>query len=332
MKIKKLYLLLAVFTLLFTMSVVVFAEDNTISYEVENNNTPSDASSLEIGIINIGNLSGKSDVDYYKLQTISTGDVLFHFTPHADGVYAYYWYAQVLDENMSVLKEGTLSGNNDTDFSIKTVKPGTYYLRISAISGGNPLTNGFTTDPYMVSISTVCLTHAELKDWEYTIEPSCSQEGERVRVCSACNTVVATETVAKLQHSYTEWSVSDEAELFKAGEKKRTCELCGNIETKSYFANQSIILITGVIGGIIILIVVISVVKKAKRKKRRSSFNYYGSSSRSSSYNSSSNNYHDSSSSGDSSGYVYTDRDFELDIATGLFDPTSDNYIDPTGM
>lgn len=33
-----------------------------------------------------------------------------------------------------------------------------------------------------------------------------------------------------------------------------------------------------------------------------------------------------------SGSYVYTDEDMDLDILTGIYDPTSDNYIDPSGM
>lgn len=268
MKNKTLFVAISVLLALSFLFGTALAEEDNVGYEAEPNDSTAEATLLGFNRITVGNLSDESDVDYYTFQTISTGDILFHVQPNTDGIYAFYWYAQVLDENLSVLKEGTLNGNGETEFSLKTAKPGTYYLRISAIKGGNPLTNGFTTDPYLITVSTICLMHSELKDWEYTIEPSCSQPGERVRVCAACNTVVVSESVPKLEHSYTDWSVVREAELFEIGEKKHTCERCGNVETKSYLSDQTMILIACAAAAVVVLLVI---VKAANRRRRMNS-------------------------------------------------------------
>ena len=287
----------------------------TTNHEEESNNDTASATVLEPDAITVGNLENESDIDYFVLTTETTGDILFHFSHSADGIYAYYWYAQVIDENNKVLLEGTLSGRAATDFSVKSVKPGNYYLRISRISGGNPLTNGFTTDPFMIEYSTKCSTHAELGDWVITKEPTCSEKGERVKICTACGTIVVTEDLDKLEHSFTDWSVMSDADLFKKGTMKRTCVLCGSIETKTFHSEKTRIAAYIGAGAIVLLIIIIVIVKSVNKKRRRRRSSYSGYSSNYNRYNSdsyggsSSSNYYDPYSS-NSSGESYSGSDY----------------------
>ena len=285
-------------------STVVYAEENT-NHEKEKNNSIKKANTLDIGVVTVGKLSSKSDVDYFKIMTTTTGDILFHFAHEADGVYAYYWYAEVLDADKNVLNEGNLSGKDPTDFSVKAVKPGTYYLKISKASGGNPFTIGFTKDPYMITVTTECLTHAELSDWETTLEASCRQAGERCQRCTACKTIVVTESIAKLDHVFTDWSVTKEAEFLQPGERKRTCTLCGEIAEETFLSEISILAL--IVGGAVLLIVIIAVaVVRNKREKRYYSRSYSSYSSSSSSSSSGSSPSSSNSSSNSYGGYSYS--------------------------
>lgn len=320
--IKKIFSVIIVFVLCFSISTVVSAEEAVIN-EKENNNKLKKANSLEIGKTMVAKLSKESDVDYFKLTTTVTGDILFHFSHEADGVYSYYWYVQVLNSDNEVLNEGTLSGREATDFSVKAVPSGKYYLKISRISGGNPLVNGFTTAPYMISYKTKCLTHGELNDWEFSKEPSCHNDGERIRTCSVCNDIVVTESIEKLQHSFTDWSVVTKAELFQNGENKRTCMLCGDIETEKTVAQQTTIAIYGAIALVIILIIV-AIVNHSKSKK---SYSYTGNRNSSSSYGSS---YSGSSSySSDYSSSSYNNSSYSSDSSLDDYYPYTSNT--PTG-
>lgn len=240
-------------TIMFSLFLVI-AEEN-VNHETNNNNSVKTSDVLNVGVVTIGRLSDKKDVDYFKIETLSTGDILFNFNHEGDGVYTYYWYAEVIDSDNNVINSGNLSGKDPTDFSVLAVKPGTYYLKISVANGGNPFMNGFSSAPYMISVKTKCLTHPELSDWVVTKEPSCLQQGEHTQNCVVCNTPVVIEPIKSLEHSYTEWSVIEEAGFFRLGEKHKTCVLCGEVVEQN-FASQSTIIVL-IAGALVILIIVI---------------------------------------------------------------------------
>ena len=60
------------------LSLAASAEDG-ILHETDDNNSIESANALQAGAIMVGRLSDKSDVDYYRIETSSTGDILFHF-------------------------------------------------------------------------------------------------------------------------------------------------------------------------------------------------------------------------------------------------------------
>lgn len=246
--------------------------EENIRHESDENNSLENADPLEVGVMMVGRLTDRKDVDCFQIDTTSTGDILVNFNHEADGIYAYYWYMDVVDSENNSLLSGTLSGKEATDFSITTVKPGTYYFKVSAISGGNPLTNGFTDAPYMMTVTTKCLNHPELTDWVVTKEYSCSMDGERTKFCVACNTAVVVEPVKQLEHTYTDWSVIDEAAFFKPGTQRQTCTACGDVVEKTYFTETTIGTVICAVVLVIIIIIVCKVSSSRSRKRSRSSY------------------------------------------------------------
>ena len=280
-------------------------EDQEVVMEKEKNNKLKNANEIKMGGSITAKLSSDSDVDWFKFKTPSDGDIMFNFTHEADGVYAYYWYATVYSsDKKTVLNEGSLSGKEPSDFSVSKVKKGTYYLKISRISGGNPLTNGFTKAEYTVSVTSKCSTHGELLAFENSVEPTCFEPGEKVQKCSVCSAVVVTEKVNALGHSYNDWSIEEEAGIVNLGYKTRTCVLCGDKDSEMFMATSMIVLLIGI--GVVVLAVIILVVIKNHRKPSKSYSSYSGSYSSggysgSSSYDSSSSYSSDSYSSGSGS-------------------------------
>ncbi|MBE6746530.1 MAG: hypothetical protein E7558_03670 [Ruminococcaceae bacterium] len=274
--------------------------------EKESNNSSKYANELKSGQKIEGHLKSRQDVDVYKIKTSAKGDITFNFTHDADGVYSYYWYAKLTNKDGKVLKEGTLSGKDPTDFALEGVKKGTYYLSISAISGGNPLINGFTTAEYRLKVKFKCANHGELTKWKKTVAPTCTKEGERSKKCSDCGEVVVTEAVEKLGHKYNEWSVVEKAGFFSIGEKKHTCERCGEVGTRMYLDLYTIIVLAA--AALVVLVIIIVAAVKNRGKSSSSSYSYSSSSSSSSggSYSSSSDSYSGSYSGGYSSSDSYS--------------------------
>lgn len=321
--------LLMVILVLGTGTTVLAKETETeevkVVSEKENNNKKSKANKIELGGGITGKLSSEKDADWYKFPSLGEGKLLFNFTHEASGAYAYCWYATVYDtDGKKVLNEGTLSGRDPTDFSVSVSEEGTYYLKISKISGGNPLTNGFSKDKYTVAVSFECDLHSELLPWETTVEPDCKNKGERVQKCSVCKNAVVSEVLPKLDHSYNEWSIVDEASTFNIGEKKHTCVLCGTVSTKIYLATTTKILLI-VAGGLILLLIILAIIKKVREEKSYSSSyrsSYSGSSSSySGSSSSSSSSYGSSSSYSGSSSYDYSSgsSSYDDDLPTSVY-------------
>ena len=267
--------------------------EEEIVYEKESNNKKSKANEIALDGSITGKLSSEKDVDWYKIKALGDGKLLFNFAPETSSVYAYCWYATIYDsDGKTVLNEGTLSGQKASDFSVKDVKENTYYLKISRISGGNPLTNGFSKDNYTISVSFECTSHAALLPWETTTAAGCTKEGERAQRCSVCGKAVVTEVIPKLSHEFNEWSITEEASTFNFGEKKHSCVLCGEVETELYLATSTKILLIALCVLVLALIVFL-IVRKIEENRRYSS--------RYTSYNSSSSRYSGSSSSSYSS-------------------------------
>lgn len=276
--------------------------------EKEGNNSSKYANELKSGQKIEGHLKSRQDVDVYKIKTSAKGDISFSFSHDADGVYSSYWYARVTNKDGKVLKEGTLSGREPTDFALEGVKKGTYYLSISAISGGNPLTNGFTTAEYRVKVKFSCANHGELTKWKKTVAATCTEEGERVKKCSDCGEVVMTESVEKLGHEYKAWSIVKEAGFFSIGEKKHTCKRCGEKDTRMYLDLYTIIVLAAAALLILVIIIIAAVKSRGRASSSSSSYSSYSSSSSSSSGSnySSSDSYSSSYSGGYSSSDSYS--------------------------
>ena len=295
---------------------IAYAEEN-INHESDDNNSIENADTLEIGVMTVGRLTDRKDVDCFKIETTSTGDIQVNFTHEADGIYAYYWYMEVLDSDNKSLLSGTLSGKNPTDFVISAVKPGIYYFKISAISGGNPLTNGFTEDPYMITVTTKCLSHPALTDWVVTKECSCSQSGERTQFCVSCNTAVVVEPLSQLEHSYTEWAIIEEAALFESGTRQKVCKSCGEVVKESFLSDATYYVIIG--AGVLLILIII--IRKTRNSRRSSRYYSSGSSSSSRSYQSSEGP--SSSRSSDFSGSSYPSGDYSGAYGSNSYDSSS---------
>lgn len=242
------------------------------SYDVESedNNMIDISNELRAAVPMSGNLNDRNDIDCFKITSSITGDILFHFDHEGDGVYVYYWYAQVIaSDKITVLSEGTLSGREPTDFTVSSVEPGTYYVKISAISGGNPLTNGFTTARYMITATPKCTSHKNLSEWETTINPGCKSNGERIKKCLDCGETVNKETVKSKGHKYSDWTTEKEAEFLSLGVRKRTCTVCKHVESDKFIAFATVkpivmgaAALVAIIIFVIILIVVIKFIKR----------------------------------------------------------------------
>lgn len=74
-----------------------------------------------------------------------------------------------------------------------------------------------------------------VKDWITRIEPTCTDPGEKVGLCSVCEEVI-TETLKATGHEPSEdWEIIEEATFSTSGKRVKTCTVCGEeVESESY--------------------------------------------------------------------------------------------------
>ncbi len=257
--------------------------------EKEKNNTLKKAQEFALGDVMTANLSTQKDVDCFKIKVPFDGTLHLTFEPfdQSKAVYSYSWKLTVYgSDKKKELLSGSLPAQKTLQFEVKNVTEGMVYLKFEKVSGGNPLTNGYSKQSFNISAQIACKEHGAIGEWEITKNPTCKEEGEQVRRCSVCNWAVETEKLGKTSHSYTKWEVLEEATITKDGKQQRTCVYCGEVFTTDYTHPMAVVLAFGVVGAIIVLIVVIVIVKnRCDYSSSRSS--YSGRSYSSGSYGSS---------------------------------------------
>ena len=109
-------------------------------------------------------------------------------------------------------------------------------FRCYTASSQSPLTlfvggkgdNWYTTEPKDM---VVCEEH-EFSDWTVTAGPTCTEAGEKTRVCVVCG-FRETEELEALGHDFGEWTETLAPTCTEAGENTRTCSRCGETETEA---------------------------------------------------------------------------------------------------
>ena len=72
-------------------------------------------------------------------------------------------------------------------------------------------------------------------DWKTVKEASCTEAGERQKVCSVCNNTV-NESIDLTGHSYSDWKTITAANCTASGSQERTCSGCGDKQSQSIAA------------------------------------------------------------------------------------------------
>ena len=184
-----------------------------------------------------GNLSASDDVDFYSFTIDVPGSVNFSFSfDGSDHGYTYLWDAAVYGtDGWTVLKSGSIPSkeNEKVTFSAPDLMPGTYFLKISRASGGNPFMNGYSDTNYHIAFQPECAEHVSVTQ-VLTVAPTCSQAGELTSMCNICDMVLDPEPLEPLDHIWSEWKTVEEISLHSPlGKRSRTCAIGGETETET---------------------------------------------------------------------------------------------------
>ena len=89
-------------------------------------------------------------------------------------------------------------------------------------------TTGWVQQKYL---SDELLCEHDWGKWKVTVEPTCTEDGERTRTCKLCG-LAQSEALEKTDHEWGKWKVTSEATCTEEGEKVRYCLQCDEKQTK----------------------------------------------------------------------------------------------------
>ena len=121
------------------MAVSVFNADDYF-LETEPNNTTSSADNYQNGGIITGQISTKSDNDFYKVTTQGAADINVNFFHAGDDYYANYnlFYVQITDSYGVVLNStGIYANDQQTHFGFNAAMAGDYFINVTGCQSGN---------------------------------------------------------------------------------------------------------------------------------------------------------------------------------------------------
>lgn len=228
--------------------------------ETEDNNNIDGAVEIPLNTKMSGNLTDTSDVDFYKVTIQAAGKIKFKFA-HDANIYSYHWTATVYDvDKTTILNEGYI---NTDEFGCSDLSAGTYYLKISPVSGGNPILNQFSDEKYYLTFAPECKEHTD-KSQYFSEIPTCLKATDITTVCNCCGMVVSTESQDPLEHSWSEWKITKQSSAWSLGEKTRTCISCSEKQSETDFTYWWVIPL--IIAELLALIVcIVKLVKESKK-------------------------------------------------------------------
>ncbi|MBO5024344.1 MAG: hypothetical protein J6D11_08600 [Clostridia bacterium] len=101
------------------------------------------------------NLENERDVNRYTFSFTEKGDALIlvqSLQKNWTG-YTYYWKATIYSSDMTVIAESKIKGSDElTVISLNNIDTGTYFVDITPVNTANPLMEGFTTEPYEITL------------------------------------------------------------------------------------------------------------------------------------------------------------------------------------
>ena len=232
--------------------------------ELEPNSSAKDATNIKVNKEYLGSVGNGSDADWYKLTLSAAAEVTINFKHEIMSSTSNYWAVNLYKEDgVTVIKNFSVSGNENGSFAIGSMEAGTYFIMVTAdryhtssVTYNLNVTekhdcNGdyvITKEPTCTEkgekskLCTVCGKVLDVQsvdaaghksdNWTVDAEPTCNSTGKRHATCSVCNENVS-EDIPKLEHSFGSWETTKEPTCKIAGSEKRTCSLCNGTEERA---------------------------------------------------------------------------------------------------
>ncbi len=106
-------------------------------------------------------------------------------------------------------------------------------------------------------------------EWKTIKEATCTEDGEKQQVCSACGEVLDTKTIPATGHTAGEWEVIKKAGLFTPGEQVQKCTACKEIIKTETIPQTCPVHLWAVCAGFAVIIAIAAAVIIVKKRGKR---------------------------------------------------------------
>ena len=201
-------------------------------------------------------IDGSGDKDFYFFNT---GEVEQEYSVTINNIsgtgYSYLQIYSARDEKL--LDIGGYTDAGESDSAIVTLNPNSSYYAIVSF-------NGDETGNYSFNISQCINGHTKGQKWETIKEPTCTENGEKAKLCQVCKAVLQTKKIKKTGHTANEWKSLEKATWLSLGEKEAICDNCGETVVKKDWS-KAWILPAVILGSTVLLIGIINYAKSFGR-------------------------------------------------------------------
>jgi fibronectin type 3 domain-containing protein len=168
----------------------------------------------------VGNINGRTDMDYFKFVLSDSADITFLCNSDYSSL-----LVGIADSTGDIIgaAEGYYNDGSYYDACYTTLPAGTYYFVV--------LQDQSTYYSYMEYAFYFDYDYVHTHNYSsYVVSPTCTESGYTVYTCS-CGYSYTGNYVSASAHKYGSWYVVTEASCYSTGIKKRVCNNCSAYET-----------------------------------------------------------------------------------------------------
>lgn len=201
--------------------------EQTDKYEKEINGKPSSANKIGLMSNYYGAINSSSDVDWYKFDINNKSEITVVFSHGKNDSSNTYWeiYSYKSD-GVTILKDYCkVSGNQDVNYVLGELSPGTYYIKIVPYSSSR-----VDSTTYIVNLNE---KHDCVGSWQVVSSATCDKNGSKELICNICGRVMETEPIPAAGHSLANWTVDIASTCTNVGQRHAVCVACGKTVTET---------------------------------------------------------------------------------------------------
>ena len=195
--------------------------EQTNNYEKEINGKSGTATKIGLMSNYYGAINTTNDADWYVFDISNKAEITVVFSHEKNSSSNAYWeiYSYSSDGVTKIKDYKSVPGNQDVNYSLGELSPGTYYIKVVPYSSSR-----MDSTTYTINLNE---KHDCTGSWKTTSNATCDKNGSKEQTCNICGRVIKTEAIPATGHKYGEWVIDRNPSCSKEGERHAKCSVCG---------------------------------------------------------------------------------------------------------